>query len=89
MVCSKCGSTNDNNAKFCINCGTQLVTGEVPITKNEVFMGENQQKNDFKFSKELKESAKESIKKTIVPTVTKALSGVVASAITKAFGSKK
>ena len=28
MKCFKCGAENDNDALFCSNCGTKLVTGE-------------------------------------------------------------
>jgi len=42
MYCGKCGAKNEDNAKFCVNCGEMIhssVTAKVPRKSNHRFIG--------------------------------------------------
>ena len=50
MICPTCGMQNENNAKFCGRCGTQLQSMEQPMNNhqsNGAFLNNNQSNNNM------------------------------------------
>lgn len=48
MKCSKCNSENKNGAKFCANCGAELVSSKNQIPNNNISLKNNKRNNNKK-----------------------------------------
>lgn len=50
MYCDKCRTINENNSKFCINCGSRLFKGKKHKTEEVLFIPESE-KSRFSFKR--------------------------------------
>ena len=41
MICNRCGNNNDNNNKFCLRCGNQLIQNYNPMYNNQITKKKN------------------------------------------------